>query len=140
MKQVISEYTPIFLSKIRLFISKDHNIDVSLYVSPDSVGFCIRSLGVSVDIARSAAGSNLLVAAVNKHMRRIHGTYLNLIIHQEDRQLSLINTYKRRLKRNGMSFKNTYIDTNDSIKDGMRSTLQLGIRADTTTNNITIKT
>ena len=71
----ISENTRIFSSEIPLFlISKHHNTNVSLYVSPPhSAGLCIRSLGVSVDIARSAAGSNLLVAAVNKHMARIYG-------------------------------------------------------------------
>ena len=74
LKEVISEYPSIFLSKIALFICNDHNIDVS---PPDSVGFCIRSLGVSADIARSA-GSNLLVSAVNKHMRRIHGIYISI--------------------------------------------------------------
>ena len=65
----ISEYTTLFVSEIPLFISKDHNIDVSLYVSPpDSARFRIRSLGVSVDITRS----NLLVDEVNKHILCTH--------------------------------------------------------------------
>ena len=33
----------------------------------------MRGLGLSVDIVRLTAGSNLLVAAVNKDMRRTHG-------------------------------------------------------------------
>ena len=53
----IPEYTPILLSEILLFIFKYHTVDVSLYASPpDSAGFCIRSLGVFVNIARSSAG------------------------------------------------------------------------------------
>ena len=70
----IPEYTRIFLLEIPSFILKDYNIDVSLYVLPaDSTGFYIRGLGLSIDIACSSGGSNLLVAAVNKHMRRTHG-------------------------------------------------------------------
>ena len=67
----ISEHKPIILSKIPLFISKDDNIDVSLYVSPsDSAGLCIGSSGVSVDIASPIAGSTLLVAATKENMPR----------------------------------------------------------------------
>ena len=53
----IPENTSIFLSEILLSIFEDHNIDVSLYVSPpDSARFCKRSLDVSVDTAHSTAG------------------------------------------------------------------------------------
>ena len=130
----ISEYTPIFLSEIPLlFISKDYNIDVSLlHVSPpDSAGFC--SLGVSVDIARSAAaGSNLLVGAVNKHMPRTHGeSHIHIsqfdYIYQEDRKIpSLVDIKVDSKEMERYSKIGTFI-ANDLIKDG--STLQLGIGA-----------
>ena len=69
------DYIPVFLSEIpRLF---DHNIlplDVALiHVSPpDQHGYC--SLGVSVDIARSAVrNAKYIIAQVNPHMPRTLG-------------------------------------------------------------------
>lgn len=51
-----------------------YDLDVALLqVSPpDKAGFC--SLGINVDVARSAAASaKMLVGLVNRHMPRTHG-------------------------------------------------------------------
>ncbi len=69
------DYLPCFLSEIpELFRSKQCPLDVALlHVSPlDRFGYC--SLGVSVDVARSAAeAARILIAQVNPHMPRIQG-------------------------------------------------------------------
>lgn len=69
------EYIPIFLSEItKLFEKGILHIDVALiHVSPpDKHGFC--SLGVSVDVARSAVfHAKKVVAQVNPNMPRTHG-------------------------------------------------------------------
>lgn len=69
------DYVPVFLSEIpRLFEAGILPIDVALvHVSPpDRHGYC--SLGVSVDVARSAVvHAKTVVAQVNPHMPRTHG-------------------------------------------------------------------
>lgn len=73
--QVRADYTPIFFSQIPdMFRSGRVPIDVALIMvsEPDEYGFC--SLGVSVDMTRSAAFSaKFLVAQVNRHMPRTLG-------------------------------------------------------------------
>jgi acyl-CoA hydrolase len=70
-----ADYTPIFLSEIpALFESGRMPLDAALIqVSPpDSQGFC--SLGVSVDIVKSAArNARLVIAEVNRQMPRTFG-------------------------------------------------------------------
>lgn len=69
------DYVPIFLSEIKLLFEKNIlPLDVALvHVSPpDKHGFC--SLGVSVDIARSAVKhAKYVIAQVNPKMPRTHG-------------------------------------------------------------------
>lgn len=69
------DYVPIFLSEIpKLFRENYLKLDVALiHVSPpDKHGFC--SLGVSVDVARSAVtNAHYVIAQVNKNMPRTHG-------------------------------------------------------------------
>ena len=69
------DYVPVFLSEIpRLFEAGILPIDVALvHVSPpDRHGYC--SLGVSVDVARSAVvHAKTVIAQVNPHMPRTHG-------------------------------------------------------------------
>ncbi|MGD8413513.1 MAG: GNAT family N-acetyltransferase [Candidatus Latescibacterota bacterium] len=69
------DYTPIFLSDVpRLFNSGQMLLDVALIqVSPpDDNGMC--SLGVSVDVVRSAArNASLVIAEVNPQMPRVFG-------------------------------------------------------------------
>lgn len=70
-----ADYTPVFLSEVPgLFRSRRLPIDVALIsVSPpDSHGYC--SLGVSVDVVKSAIDSaEVVVAEVNPTMPRTHG-------------------------------------------------------------------
>lgn len=69
------DYLPCFLSEVPdLFRSRQLAMDVALlHVSPpDKSGYC--NLGVSVDVAKAAAGSaKLLIAQVNEKMPRIYG-------------------------------------------------------------------
>jgi acyl-CoA hydrolase/RimJ/RimL family protein N-acetyltransferase len=75
IQQGLGDYTPIFLSDIpALFTSGTIALDVAMIqVSPpDSKGKC--SLGVSVDIVKSAAeNARLVIAEVNPNMPRTHG-------------------------------------------------------------------
>lgn len=70
-----ADYTPVFLSEIpALFRSRRLPIDVALISTtpPDAHGFC--SLGVSVDVVKSAVeAATLVVAEVNPNMPRTHG-------------------------------------------------------------------
>jgi acyl-CoA hydrolase/RimJ/RimL family protein N-acetyltransferase len=93
MGQGIGDYTPIFLSEIpREFESGRIPIDAALVcvTPPDANGLC--SLGVSVDIVKSAAANaRLVIAQVNPHMPRTLGSsflHVNnidvLVDHPED--------------------------------------------------------
>ncbi|HEV7330716.1 MAG TPA: acetyl-CoA hydrolase/transferase C-terminal domain-containing protein [Flavisolibacter sp.] len=75
VKEGRADYVPVFLSEIpNLFTQGVLPIDVALVqVSPpDQHGYC--SLGVSVDIARSAVNTaRYVIAQVNQHVPRTHG-------------------------------------------------------------------
>lgn len=75
IQEGLGDYTPIFLSDIpRLFHSGQLPLDVAMIqVSPpDAQGLC--SLGISVDIVKSAAeNAALVLAQVNPNMPRVHG-------------------------------------------------------------------
>ena len=75
IQEGLGDYTPIFLSDIpRLFSSGQLPLDVALIqvTPPDHRGMC--SLGVSVDIVRSAAeNASLVIAQVNPNMPRTRG-------------------------------------------------------------------
>ncbi len=83
IQEGLGDYTPIFLSEIpRLFNSGQLSLDVALIqVSPPDInGMC--SLGISVDIVKSAAeNARLVLAEVNPHMPRTRG---NSLIHIQD--------------------------------------------------------
>jgi acyl-CoA hydrolase len=70
-----ADYVPVFLSEIPELIKRNvMPIDVALvHVStPDKHGYC--SLGVSVDIARSAVNhARYVIAQVNPNVPRTHG-------------------------------------------------------------------
>jgi acyl-CoA hydrolase/GNAT superfamily N-acetyltransferase len=75
IQEGLGDYTPIFLSDIpRLFHSGAVPLDVALIqvTPPDELGLC--SLGVSVDIVKSAAANaSLVIAQVNPRMPRTLG-------------------------------------------------------------------
>ncbi|MBW6454415.1 MAG: GNAT family N-acetyltransferase [Trueperaceae bacterium] len=83
IQQGIGAYTPIFLSDIpRLFSSGRLPLDAALIhvTPPDANGYC--SLGISVDIVKSAAqNASLVIAQVNPRMPRTLG---NAMIHVHD--------------------------------------------------------
>lgn len=78
IREGLGDYTPVFLSDIpRLFHSGQFLLDVALiHVSPpDRDGMC--SLGVSVDIVKSAVeNASLVIAQVNPNMPRTRGDSL----------------------------------------------------------------
>lgn len=75
VKEGYADYVPVFLSEIpELFKQNILPIDVAIVQvsSPDAHGYC--SLGVSVDIARSAVNTaKILIAQVNPNAPRTHG-------------------------------------------------------------------
>ncbi|MCX8107438.1 MAG: GNAT family N-acetyltransferase [Verrucomicrobiae bacterium] len=75
IQEGLGDYTPIHLSDIpRLFNSGQLPLDVALIqvTPPDEQGLC--SLGISVDIVKSAAeNASLVIAQVNPNMPRTHG-------------------------------------------------------------------
>jgi len=85
IQEGLGDYTPIFLSDIpRLFRSGRLPIDVALIhvTPPDARGMV--SLGISVDIVRSAAeNASLVIAQVNPQMPRTRGDSL-LSVHDLD--------------------------------------------------------
>jgi acyl-CoA hydrolase/GNAT superfamily N-acetyltransferase len=78
-----ADYTPIMLSEIpNLFKTKRLSLDAALITvtPPDEFGYC--SLGISVDLTKSAAeNARLVIAQVNPHMPRVLG---NSFIHVEE--------------------------------------------------------
>lgn len=81
IQEGMGDYTPIFLSEIpRLFTAGQLPLDVALIqvTPPDLDGKC--SLGISVDIVKSAAeNAALVIAEVNPNMPRTHGdSYLHV--------------------------------------------------------------
>ena len=87
-----ADFIPIFLSDIPDLFRKELSIDVALVqVSPpDKHGYC--SLGVSVDIARSAVNTaKYIIAQVNPRVPRTHGDSLvhtkrftSMVYHEEE--------------------------------------------------------
>lgn len=79
----LADYTPIFLSKVpALFRRRVVPIDVALIQTspPDDHGY--MSLGVSVDIVKSALeNASLVITQVNSMMPRVHG---NSFVHVKD--------------------------------------------------------
>ena len=71
----LADYTPIFLSSVpRLFNEKRVPIDIALIQTslPDAHGYV--SLGISVDIVKSAVdNAEVVIAQVNAVMPRVHG-------------------------------------------------------------------
>jgi acyl-CoA hydrolase/GNAT superfamily N-acetyltransferase len=83
IQQGLGDYTPIFLSDIPgLFVSGQIPLDVALIqiTPPDERGIC--SLGISVDIVKSAAeNAAMVIAQVNPRMPRTTG---DCTLHVED--------------------------------------------------------
>ena len=127
LEKGIGDYTPIFLSEIpHEFESGRIPIDVALISvsSPDASGLC--SLGVSVDIVKSAvANAKYVIAQVNSHMPRTFGNsfiHINdidaLVPYDEDLIESIIPEPDKVLRRIGQNIARL-------VEDG--STIECGI-------------
>src|SRR5579864_1179903 len=85
-----ADYTPVFLSEIpSLFRSRRLPLDVALISTtpPDAHGFC--SLGVSVDVVKSAVeAAEVVIAEINPTMPRTHGAGF---LHVDDIDLFVAN-------------------------------------------------
>lgn len=122
-----ADFIPVFLSDIPDLFRKEMKIDVALVqVSPpDRHGYC--SLGVSVDIARSAVNTaEHIIAQVNPRVPRTHGDSLihtkrftSIVYHEEE--LPEVD-YGKKVGAEELKI-GQYIA--EMIEDG--STLQLGI-------------
>lgn len=123
-----ADYIPVFLSDIPdLFNKKILPIDVAIvHVSPpDEHGYC--SLGISVDIARSAVNmAKFVIAQVNPKMPRTHGDglihisrFTHMVYHDED--LPEVN-YSKNTTESELAIGKHIAGL---IEDG--STLQMGI-------------
>ncbi|UCD56689.1 MAG: 4-hydroxybutyrate CoA-transferase, partial [Candidatus Hydrogenedentota bacterium] len=92
IQEGLGDYTPIFLSDIpRLFKSGQLPLDAALIqvTPPDTMGLC--SLGISVDIVKSAAeNAALVIAQVNPQMPRtlgdsfLHVHDLDILVHVDE--------------------------------------------------------
>lgn len=122
-------YIPIFLSEAaRLFSSGSIPLDIALIsVSPpDKHGFC--SLGVSVDISKTAMDeAKIVIAQVNEKMPRTHGdgiVHIDQIDYLVEGKRELPTLPEHHLGREELRIGNNIASI---IED--RSTLQLGIGA-----------
>ncbi len=130
VKEGYADYVPVFLSEIpELFSQNILPLDVAiLQVSPpDMHGYC--SLGVSVDVARSAVNNaRILIAQVNPNAPRTHGDGLihssrfHSLVYCED-QLHEAN-FGEKVGENEMQIGKLVAEL---IED--RSTIQMGIGA-----------
>ncbi|HVR85905.1 MAG TPA: acetyl-CoA hydrolase/transferase C-terminal domain-containing protein, partial [Planctomycetota bacterium] len=86
----LADYTPVFLSEVpALFRSRRLPLDIALIATtpPDAHGFC--SLGVSVDVVKSAVeAAPVVIAEVNPSMPRTHGAGF---LHVDDIDLFVAN-------------------------------------------------
>ncbi|MFP4084844.1 MAG: GNAT family N-acetyltransferase [Desulfonatronovibrio sp.] len=127
VQEGLGNYTPIFLSDIpRLFVTGQLTLDVALIqvTPPDENGMC--SLGVSVDIVKSAVeNAGLVIAQVNPNMPRtcgdslLHVYNLDMLVPRDEPLIEVpvsgINDTTKRIGEHIASL----------IEDG--STLELGI-------------
>ncbi|HEC88055.1 MAG TPA: 4-hydroxybutyrate CoA-transferase, partial [Thermoplasmata archaeon] len=144
-----ADYTPIFLSDVPKIIKSGlMPIDIALIqVSPpDDHGFC--SLGVSVDIVKSAAETaDIVIAEVNKQMPRtlgdslIHINDINTIVEsdlplpewpstKEDKVANKIGEYVATLIENGATIQTGYGNIPDAVLQSLYDKKDLGIHTE----------
>jgi len=150
VNQARADYTPIFLSQVpTLFKSRRLGIDVALICvsPPDDFGNC--SLGVSVDITKSAVESaRFVIAQVNRHMPRAHGDcFINvnsigyLVEHDEpllewpgagetDETTALIDTHLTRLIPDGATLQLGIGRIPDAVASALTDKNDLGIHTE----------
>lgn len=125
-----ADYIPVFLSEIPELFKRDIlPLDIAIvHVSvPDKHGYC--SLGVSVDVARSAVNTaKIIIAQVNPHVPRTHGdgmihfSRFHSMVYCEDPMQEA--TYADKI---GESERQIGFNVSLLIED--RSTIQMGVGA-----------
>lgn len=151
----LADYTPIFLSQVpSLFRRKLVNVDVALIQTsmPDSHGYF--SLGVSVDISKTATEmANLVIAQVNPNMPRVHGdTFIHvdnidfLVEYEEpllvyeptvsDDVADRIGKYVARIVEDGDTLQVGYGSLPNAILNNLTGKTHLGIHTELLTDGI----
>ncbi len=151
----LADYTPIFLSAVpRLFRSRRVPLDVALVQTslPDAHGYV--SLGISVDIVKSAVESaTVVIAQVNAHMPRVHGdTFLDLsgidyvLPHDEpllefeakvsDEIAEKIGRYVARIVQDGDTIQVGYGSIPNAILEHLRGKRHLGVHTELLSDGI----
>ncbi len=152
----LADFTPIFLSEVpSLFKRKEIEIDVALIQTsmPDSHGYL--SLGVSVDITKTAIeNSRLVIAQINPNMPRVHGDgFINIkdvnfaIPHEEplleylpaakeDEIVNSIAKYVSRLIRDGDTIQVGYGALPNAIAASLKDKKHLGVHTELISDGI----
>ena len=151
----LADYTPLFLSQVpALFHKKFVPVDIALIQTslPDEHGF--MSLGISVDIVKSATeAASLVVAQVNSFMPRVHGdTFIHIrdvnfvIPHDEpllefnatvsDEIAQKIGTYVARIVQDGDTIQVGYGNIPNAILAHFQNKKHLGVHTELLTDGI----
>lgn len=151
----LADYTPVFLSQVpSLFQKRLVPIDVALVQTslPDEHGF--MSLGISVDIVKSAVESaSLVIAQTNSNMPRVHGEgFINInnvdfIVPYDEPLLELkaeapdeivekIGRYVSRLIQDGDTIQVGYGTIPNAILAHLKDKKHIGIHTELLTNGI----
>lgn len=150
-----ADYTPIFLSRVPdLFRSKLLPVDVALIQTslPDKHGYL--SLGISVDIVKSAVEqADLVVAQVNENMPRTHGDgFINIndidfIVPYDEPLLEysvkapsdivqMIGRYVARIIEDGSTIQVGYGLIPDAVVPNLRDKKNLGVHTELLSDGI----
>lgn len=152
----LADFTPIFLSEVpSLFKRKQIEIDVALIQTsmPDNHGYL--SLGVSVDITKTAIeNSRLVIAQINPNMPRVHGDgFINikdvsfaipyeeplleyLPVTKDDETVNSIAKYVSRLIRDGDTIQVGYGALPNAIAATLKNKKHLGIHTELISDGI----
>lgn len=150
-----ADYTPIFLSRVPdLFRSKLLPVDVALVQTslPDKHGYL--SLGISIDIVKSAVEqADLVVAQVNENMPRTHGDgFINIndidfIVPHDEPLLEysvkapsdivqMIGKYVARIIEDGSTIQVGYGLIPDAVVPNLRDKKNLGVHTELLSDGI----
>ena len=150
-----ADYTPIFLSRVPdLFRSKLLPVDVALIQTslPDKHGYL--SLGISVDVVKSAVEqADLVVAQVNENMPRTHGDGfidikdIDFIISHDEPLLEysvkapsnivqMIGRYVARIIEDGSTIQVGYGLIPDAVVPNLREKRNLGVHTELLSDGI----
>jgi acyl-CoA hydrolase/RimJ/RimL family protein N-acetyltransferase len=151
----MADYTPVFLSEVPGLFKRgmvEVNVALIQVSPPDGNGF--MSLGVSLDIVKSAArAADMVVAQVNRFMPRVHGSgFINiddvdfLVPHDEplltyqpkgdSDTIREIGRYVARLINDGDTIQCGYGATPNAILEALRDKKHLGVHTELISDGI----